>query len=404
MIFSPLPYSALAEHILASPHLQLRQWNLKMMPKSQKIALKPNNKQATQFMKHCGYARIAFNAAHSEYIADNSLSLFDIKRRFNSKKREVFEWCDELSQNVPKNAMHDFGDALARYRSGQNAFPKKKRKAGKLSFRISNGRNSIKVESKRILLPKIGWVRMREALRWDGDIINCTISKRGDRWFTSMLIETNDRGAPDLRGLPPVGVDVGINSLAVTDDGTKYENPKALRSRLRKLRRLSKKLSRCQYLSNNWLKIKRRLARLHYRIWCLRQDAQHKASTDIVNRASVIGIESLNVKGLMQNRKLSRALADASLHSFLSMIRYKALRRGVEIIEADRFFPSTKTCSRCNQKNDSMTLADRTFICPSCLYVQDRDVNAAINLKQLAASLSESVNACGEIVNPALVG
>lgn len=231
-----------------------------------------------------------------------------------------------------------------------------------------------------------------------------TISKRADTWPASILIETEAAANPGNSGNPAVGVDVGINSLAVTDNGTEYENPKALRVNLRKLRRHLRSLIRKVYLSRNWQKAKCRLAMLPARIANPRMDAHHKASTDIVNRASVIGIETLTVSGLLLNRKLSRALSDAALSTFLTMIKYKTLARGVDIVEADKFFPSTKTCSRCSAKNKDITLADRTFTCTTCGFEADRDVNAAINLRVLAASVSESQNACGQRVRPALVG
>ena len=351
--------------------------------------------------KHCGYARVAFNASMSEWLQDNSLSLYDIKRIFNAKKRDVFAWCGELSQNASKNAMHDFWDAVSRWRSGQNKFPKRRRKK-KLHYTASNGRNSVKVEDCRIQLPKIGWVQMRESVRFDGDILRVTISERAGKWFASILVETNEVGKPDLRGLRPVGVDVGINHLATTDDGTQYANPRALRRNLRKLARHNRKLSRCVKFSKNWYKAKRAVSRLHDRIACIRKDAHHKASTAILNTASVLCVESLTIKGLLKNRKLARALSDASLSSFLIMLKYKALARGVPIVLADKWYPSSKLCSQCRKKNTTLTLADRTFVC-ECGHTDDRDVNAAQNLKFLADSYAERINACGETISPSVV-
>ena len=360
-----------------------------------KIELNPNNKQSTLFSQHCGYARVAYNCALYEFKAglddDNWMSLYDTKRAFNSKKFNTFEWSKSLSQNAAKNAIHDFYDAVKRWKSGQSRFPKYKRKNRRMSYTTSNGRNSVKVDDKRIQLPKIGWVRMTEHLRWDGDIIRVTISKRGERWFASILVETTDTGDMVNPGhKPAIGVDVGINSLATLDNEIKFENPKALKRYERKLGRLQRKFSRCVYQSQNWWKIKAKIATLHYRIYCIRIDAHHKATTIIVEMASRIGIESLNVSGMLKNRKLAKALSDARLSGFLTMIKYKALAANVEIKEADTFFASSKICSHCGDKHDDLTLSDRTFKCPSCNTSIDRDMNAAINLRNLAVSCTES--------------
>ena len=263
-----------------------------------------------------------------------------------------------------------------------------------MSYRASNGRNTVKVDGKRILLPRIGWVRMFETLRWAGDIVRATISKRGDRWFVSILIETTDTDVThSLCDKPAVGIDVGIHSLATTDDGTKYENPRAFARLQRKLRRLQRKFSRCKQHSQNRWKLKAKIARLHFRIACIRANAHHKASTTIVSSASRIGIESLNVSGLLKNRRLAKSLSDAALHSFLGMIQYKAAAREIPITEADKFYPSSKMCSTCGTINASLTLSDRTYHCPDCGMVKDRDVNAAMNLRTLAESSPESQNA-----------
>ena len=358
------------------------------MLKTHKVQLDPNNKQATQFAQHCGYARLSYNAGLHEFKngLDGSawLTLSDTKRVFNSKKFEAYEWAKDLSQNASKNAIHDLYDAIARWKSSQNRFPKFKRKGRSMSYRASNGRNTVKVDGKRILLPRIGWVRMFETLRWASDIVRATISKRGDRWFVSILIETTDTGVThSLCDKPAVGIDVGIHSLATTDDGTKYENPKAFARLQRKLRRLQRKFSRCKQHSQNWWKLKAKIAQLHFRIACIRADAHHKASTTIVSSASHIGIESLNVSGLLKNRRLAKSLSDAALHSFLGMIQYKAAAREIPITEADRFYPSSKMCSTCGTINANLTLSDRTYHCLDCGMVKDRDVNAAINLRTL---------------------
>ena len=192
---------------------------------------------------------------------------------------------------------------------------------------------------------------MFQKLRHLGTIVKVVISKTAHRWFASITVDTFDNDTiADNRHLPVVGVDVGIKHLAVTSEGVYHENPTALKRYERKLKRLQRQLSRRKKGSSNWRKTKAKIAKLHYRITCIRQDAQHKATTGIVNSASRIGIESLNVAGMLKNHRLAKALSDASLSSFLSMLTYKAERIGIKLVEAEIYYPSSKTCSACGQK------------------------------------------------------
>ena len=338
--------------------------------------------------QHCGYARVAYNAALSSFKSGlddgNWKTLYDIKKEFNAKKRDIFPWCDAMSQNASKNAIHNFSDAISRWRSGQNRFPVPKNRSGKQSYQADNGTDSVQIHKKRVKLPVIGWVRMREELRWTGEIGRVVVSRKDDKWFVSILVRTDDANTMVQMSLlddkPAVGVDVGINTLATCSDGTKYENPRPLKVHQRKLRRANKTLSRKEYLSNNWRKAKRRLASVHYRISCIREESHHKASTAIVRKASRMGIETLNVSGLLKNRKLAKALSDSALSRFLTMLKYKAERRGIPITEAAMFFASSQTCSSCGSKKSELNLRERIYHCDECGFTCDRDVNAAINL------------------------
>ncbi len=359
-----------------------------MSLRTHKIQLKPNNKQATLLAQHCGYARVAYNAALT--IFRNALqdgewkSLYDIKKEFNARKREVFPWCDDMSQNACKNAIHHFSDAVKRWRSGQNRFPVPKNRSGKQSYQAENGKDSVRVERKRVQLPKIGWVRMTEELRWTGGIGRVTVSRRNDKWFISILVMADEENAmvqvPLIDDRPAIGVDVGINTLATCSDGTKFPNPRPLKHALRKLRRASRTLSRKTQRSANWHKALVSLARIHYRVSCIREDSHHKATTAIVRMASAIGIETLSVTNMMKNKKLAKHIADGAWYKFFTMLKYKAERRGTPVHEAQQFFASSKTCSTCGNKKAELTLSDRIYHCNSCGFECDRDVNAAINL------------------------
>ena len=271
------------------------------------------------------------------------------------------------------------------------------------------------MEGKRLKLPKIGWVKTFEKLRFKGKILSVIISRTAHRWFASITVEVEppirccpapsrdvnwkpasntDIGTPEQieRSIyPTIGIDVGINTLATLDDGNpKYENPKALKRYERKLKREQRKLSRKTFLSRNWYKQKRKVERLHYRIACIRRDAHHQATTDILKCASKIGIETLQVTNLLRNRKLAKALSDASLGGFLEKLKTKAKLLGIPIVQADRFFASSKNCSACGHKKDALTLSDRQYQCSTCGHSIDRDVNAALNLKHVAVGQTET--------------
>ena len=355
----------------------------------QKIALNPNNKQSTLMAKHAGYARVAFNFALSSFKAgldnDEWRSYVDIKREFNAVKYDKLDWCKELSQNASKNAIHNLGDAVTRWKKGQNRFPVYKNRSGKCSYQADNGEGTVDVYKKRINLPKIGWVRMREELRYSGEITKVVISKHNNKWFASITVRrldsSNYQHQPALfDDREPIGIDVGINTLATCSNGDTFENPRPLKRYERKLARENRKLARKQKGGQNWHKQKRRVTAVHARIANIREDAHHQATIRIVRKASAIGIETLNISGLLKNRKIAKALSDSALGGFLSKLKYKVDRRGIPITQADRFFASSKTCSNCGHKKTDLVLSDRTYHCSECGYEIDRDLNAAYNL------------------------
>ena len=212
----------------------------------------------------------------------------------------------------------------------------------------------------------------------------------------SITVDTGTPNVPrETHGLPVVGVDVGINTLATLDNGRKYANPRPLRRYERKLKREHRRLSKKEFLSHNWYKQKRKVERLYYRITCIREDAHHKATTVIVKNVSVICVETLKVTNLLKNRKIAKALSDSALGGFLEKLKSKAEMLGISIIQAPQFFASSKTCSHCGHKKEDLSLSERIYHCDTCGFQIDRDVNAAINLKHLAAGHAESLNACG---------
>ena len=370
--------------------------------KTHKIALAPNNEQRSWFFQQSGYSRFAYNSALADFkaglAADTFLSAATLNARFNERKK-AYEWISGMDQVVAnKSIFVNLAAAIKNWVDKCAHFPKFKRRGKKDSFTTNN--QFVEVQGERIKLPKIGWVRMHQSLRFVGKIIKVTISRTAHCWFVSITVEVEDTEAVDVSTHPLIGIDVGINTLATCSDGTRYENPRPLQRYERKLARAQRKLSRQVPQSKNWFKQKRVVERIHYKIVCIRRDAHHKASTSIVNGASGIVVETLKVSNLLKNRKLAKALSDSGLGGFLLLLKTKAEALGIPVTEACQFFASSKTCSHCGHKKIDLTLSDRTYHCSHCGISIDRDVNAALNLRTLAAGHAESLNACGVQLRP----
>ena len=370
--------------------------------KTHKIALDPNNKQRTWFAQQCGYARFAYNHALADFklaLANGEfLSASKLNERFNVAK-QAFAWTKTQDQVVANRSIFvNLSAAIGNWVSKRARFPKFKKRGKKDAFTTNN--QSVQVEGKRIKLPKIGWVKMFQSLRWTGKILKVTISRTAHRWFVSITVDTEDTEAVDNSTHPVVGIDVGINTLATCSDGSKYDNPRPLKRYERKLTRAQRRLSKRVKGSQNWISQKRKVARIHYRIACIRNDAHHKATTAIVNKVSAIGIETLKVTNMLKNKKLAKAVSDTALGGFLSKLKTKAETLGIPVTEASQFYASSKTCSSCGHKKKNLTLSERTYHCSQCDVSIDRDVNAAINLRNVAVGHTETENACGVQVRP----
>ena len=352
--------------------------------KTHKITLDPTVKQRHWFSSQCGYARFAYNHALADFKSglhqDNFQSWQTLNVRFNKLKNH-YDWTSSQDQRAALYAIKHLGQGIANWVSKRAKFPKFKKRGIRDAF--TTDEQAVRVEAKKIKLPKIGWIKMRQALRFVGKIIKVTISRTAHRWFVSITVETEDTEVVDKSTHPVLGIDIGINTLATLSNGTKYDNPSPLKRYERKLSRAQRKLSRKVRKSNNWYKQKAKIAKLHYRIGCIRNDAHHKATTDIVKIASAIGIETLKITNMLNNRKLAKALSDSALGGFLSKLKTKAEARAIPVTEASQFFASSKTCSHCGHKKEDLTLKERTYHCSECGISIDRDINAAINLRPI---------------------
>jgi putative transposase len=374
-----------------------------------KIRLDPTAAQAVYFARACGTARFAYNWALAEwkrqYEAGGKPNEAALRKQLNAIKGAEFPWMAEVTKCAPQVAIKNVGLAFdhffRRVNLGQKpGYPRFKRKGIRVSFRADNGpanatSHAVQVVDRAVKLPRCGVVRMREDLRFGGRVLSATVGRMADGWYVSLAVDTEYRLTADEDG-GAVGVDLGVKVLATLAGGHVGEALKnsavpALkphRAEHNRMVRLSRSLARKQKGSANRNKAKAKLARLHLRIANVRKDALHKLTTTLATKYSTIGIEDLNVAGMLRNGSLARSIADAGFGEFRRQLEYKAAMTGAQVIVIDRFYPSSKTCSSCGMIH-AITLSDRVMDC-ACGLKMDRDLNAAINIRRQALALQSA--------------
>ena len=379
--------------------------------KSYKIELDPTKEQVILFQKHVGVARFVYNWALAKRIEEykttgKTSSEYEQHKQLNALKKIDFPWMYETSKCAAQHALKNLDTAYKNFfrnlKQGKKpGFPKfKSKKTSRESFFLDG---KIHVFDGQIQLPKIGKVKLKEKgyIPTIGvKIISATVSKRAGRWFVAV---STQQEMPELKATGEViGIDLGVKTLAVLSDGRSFPNHKALQKHSKKLARLQRQVSRKVKGSNNREKAKQKVTKLHYKIFNTRSDSIHKMTSQILartkpeqERPSKIVIEDLNVKGMMKNRTLAKSLANVSFSEVRRQLEYKCKWYGVELVIVDRFFPSSKTCSSCGVVNEGLSLNDREWTCV-CGAVHDRDLNAAINLKNTVNSAE--IYACGDLV------
>jgi len=378
-----------------------------LINRAYRYELDPNNIQRSSLAQHAGVARFAYNWGLEQRIKqyksnqgnDRFTNAMKQHKLLNSLKKDQFSWMYETSKCAPQEALRDLHRAFKNFyrgfKSGKKVgFPHFKKRGVRDSFRLTG---TIRFHERAIQLPRIGKVRIKEKKKsyYGGRMLSVTVRRRANRWFVSVTVEEDILDPQPVRGVP-VGVDLGVKTLATLSDRTTFTNPRALGRRLRKLRKLSKSLSRRQKGSKNREKAKTRLAKMYLRVFNIRQDTLHKVTTYLAKNHSKVIIEDLCVSGMLKNRQLARAIADVGFYKFRRQLEYKCEWYGSELVIVSRTFPSSKMCSRCGHRNKELSLSEREYHCEQCGLEIDRDLNAALNL--VAVSLPETENACGEEV------
>ncbi|WP_370582506.1 IS607 family element RNA-guided endonuclease TnpB [Plantibacter sp. VKM Ac-2880] len=391
-----------------------------------RVALDPSPRQEGLLLSHAGAARFAFNAglahvkeqlearaaAKAAGVPEAELpgvdwSLYTLRRWWNAEKAVLAPWWAENSKEAYSSgldalarALKSWSDSRRGRRRGKHAgFPQfKSRARARAAWAYTTGSFGI-ADRTGVQLPRIGRVHTHEQVQGrigEDRIVRATVSRTGGRWFVVFTVERATR-VPIPPSGAPIGVDLGLKTLAVISDGRVIENPKHLADAQRRLTTASRAYARTQPGSSGRRHAADRLAKLHARVGYLREDALHKFTTNLACTHGTIVIEDLNVAGMMKNRSFARAIADASFGEFRRQLAYKATKFGSTLVVADRWMPSSKTCSNCGTVKTKLSLSERTFRCEHCDLILDRDLNASRNLAHLvtpsvAGSGPETVN------------
>ena len=389
---------------------------------SHKIELIPNNKAKTHFKKAFGCARLAYNwglAKWQEYYKQGvKKSYLDLKKEFNAIKKEQFPFVYEVSKYATQQPFLNLNEAFKKFfrdlKQGKVSYPKfKKKRLNYGSYYIGGDQvilankpkisKTLNIQSKDnvyLKVPNLGYVKLRESLRFDGKINSVTISQSANKFYASFSIEIsqeeyNKTHKINSKPEQSVGIDIGLKSFVSLSNGLIVKAPKPLHKLTRLMIKRSRQLSKKQHpktkgdvlkgikKSANYIKAMMKLNKVHKRIANIRTDFLHKLTSAIVRNHKYIAIEDLNTKGMIKNHRLAKSLSDVSFYEFRRMLEYKANYNNKQIIHADRFYPSSKTCSSCGNVKEDLTLKDRIYVCNACGLRIDRDYNASLNLYSL---------------------
>ena len=356
---------------------------MKIIHKSYKFKIAPDNEQKELLAKHFGACRFVFNRylniRKETYLEEKkSLNYYDNANDLTVlKKDEQFVWLKEINSQSLQSSLRNLDTAYNKFFRKQTKFPRFKSKFDKQSFTIPQ---SVSIEDGKLQIPKFKkGIEINIHREIKGKVLFATISKSTTgKYYVSITCEVEY--TPFEKTNTKVGIDTGIKDLAILSDGKVYGNIKTLKTNLKKLKYNQRQLSKKIKGSSSRLKQKSKLAIIHEKVTNIRKDYLHKVSTEIIKNHDVICIEDLAVKNMMKNHKLAQAFSDVSLGTFYTMLEYKANWNDKTIVKIDRFFPSSKTCSICGWIKQDLELKDRNWTCPSCNTSHDRDFNASQNI------------------------
>ena len=353
------------------------------MKRAYKERFYPTKQQSELLSKSFGCARFVWNntlkyRTDAYYERGESIAHSVVEKRLVPLKKE-FEWLQEVSSVIFQQCLRDQQDAFKNFWDKRAKYPKFKSKHDHQSIRLTKA--AFKYKDGQLFIAKSKEpINIRWSRELSSEPSSITISKdKAGRYFVSMLCEFEPKPMPITKNT--VGIDLGLTDLFITDSGEKVNNPRHTKHYANKLAYLQRKLTKKKKGSNNRNKIRQKVARLHAKIADCRLDNLHKLSRKLINENQVVCVESLQVKNMIKNPKLSKHIADASWGEFVRQLEYKAQWAGRTVSKVDRWFPSSKRCSCCGFVNEKMPLDIRDWSCPDCSTEHDRDINAAKNIK-----------------------
>ena len=362
--------------------------------RAHRIRLNPTPEQVQYFVRCAGTARFTWNWALAEYKRCKELKQKAdwnaIKKDFRARIDAEFPWVREVTASAPEQSIGDLRKAISTYYKAKKTnqklkFPgRRSRKKGIGGFELSNIYLRLSGHTVTFDKGRCGAVNMAEQLRFEGKVMAGRIKEKAGHWYLTVTVET-DRPAP-TEGTGIVGIDFGLKQFATLSTGQVYETQRHFRQSERRLRGLQRNLARKKKFSQNWRKQKPKVGRAMERVANQRADFLHKFTTEVVRSHAVVCIEDLNLRGLMRTR-LAKSFADVAIGEAVRQLEYKTDWYGGLLQRVDRFYASSKLCSRCGHHNAALTLRDRSWDCAQCGAQHDRDFNAAVNLELEGARL-----------------
>ena len=346
-----------------------------------KYRMHPNKEQKEYFAKCFGCVRFIYNRMLSDKIEYYNKT----KQKLNNtpaQYKNEFPWLKEVDSLALANAQMNLQTAYNNFfKRPEVGFPKfKSKKSHKDSYTTNNQNGTVAISDKYIKLPKIGSVKIKKHRTFDGLIKSVTISKNpSGKYYVSVLVEQIEKEKLS-ESESAIGIDLGLKEFCITSDGEMIENPRYLQKSENRLRKLQKDLSRCNKGSKNREKCRIKVARQYEKITNQRKDFLHKLSKRLIDENQIICLEDLSVKNMMSDHQIAKSIADVSWSEFVRQLKYKADWYGREIIQIDKWYPSSQICSTCGYKSGRKELHVRKWTCPECGTLHERDVNAAINI------------------------
>ena len=363
------------------------------MNRTRKIILTPSTKPRRLLKQHADYRRDAHNWTLRDYkdkcAAEEPHPTSMLLPVWEGERASAYPQSAQLCRSAGQHAVYALENAIkaSEDKTRHNKAPRFHGQDHKIAFRADKRAVKVRCDKKRIELPNIGKVRMLESLNPEDPISTVTVTYEDERWWACVEVEM--KNPPASLGTEIIGVDVGLGTIAVCSDGTRYEIPEALKSLRREIGRLTRRLARQVEGSGHHERVQRQLQKARYLARCWREEAQHKAANEIVAKARMVVVESLDVRDMMNRggRRLAGGIARAAMSALQYKIQYRCEAAGVEFVKAPADFPSTRKCSRCGEPQD-MPLSKRVYECLCCGLVIDRDGNAALNLQHYGETLS----------------